>query len=47
MTIKNNEPNQAILQQLAGAFTSIPFNQMLGLKLDHIEASHIHHEFST
>lgn len=41
MTIKNNEPNQAMLQQLAGAFTSIPFNQMLGLKLDHIEASHV------
>ena len=27
---------EAALQLLAGAFSSIPFNRMLGLKLDHI-----------
>lgn len=32
---------QAQLQQLSLAFTSIPFNQMLGLKLDALEEDHV------
>ena len=28
--------HQALLQQLSSAFTSIPFNKMLGLQLDHL-----------
>lgn len=29
-----------IIQQLNTIFTSIPFNRMLGLKLDHLDATH-------
>ena len=32
----NQEMQQQILQQLSQAFTAIPFNQMLGLHLNHI-----------
>ncbi len=39
----NNPANgmDAILQQLSGAFTSIPFNRLLGLKLDHLDNNHV------
>lgn len=30
-----------MLQQLAAAFTEIPFNRMLGLKLEHFESDHV------
>lgn len=30
-----------IIQQLNTIFTAIPFNRMLGLKLDHLDATHI------
>lgn len=38
----NTQPKHhaVILQQLSAAFTSIPFNQMLGLKLTHLESNH-------
>ena len=35
-----------LLQQLAGAFTSIPFNQMLGLRLDHLDATSVAMSFN-
>jgi uncharacterized protein (TIGR00369 family) len=38
--------HQLMLQQLAGAFTSIPFNQMLGLKLDHLDGHTVTMSFS-
>lgn len=38
--------HDAILQQISVAFTTIPFNQMLGLKVDHIEASQVMMSFS-
>lgn len=38
--------HEAILQQLSVAFTTIPFNQMLGLKIDHIEDAHVMMSFS-
>lgn len=31
------DKNKAVIQQLSSAFMSIPFNQMLGLKLDHLD----------
>jgi uncharacterized protein (TIGR00369 family) len=37
---------QQILQQLSQAFSAIPFNQMLGLRLDHISADHVIMSFS-
>lgn len=37
---------EAVLQQLTVAFTTIPFNQMLGLKIDHIEDSAVTMSFS-
>ncbi len=30
-----------MLRQLSSAFTAIPFNRMLGLKLDHISTDHV------
>lgn len=30
-----------IYQELVSAFTSIPFNKMLGLKLDHLDTDHV------
>lgn len=43
---KNSQPTQnkiqhAMLQQLTQAFVSIPFNQMLGLKLDHLDTKNV------
>lgn len=32
---------QAVLQELSNAVTNIPFNQMLGLQLDHLENDHV------
>lgn len=34
---KINSQDHRIVQQLGTAFTSIPFNQMLGLRLDHLD----------
>lgn len=34
MTLQNSE---VMIQQLSAAFTTIPFNQMLGLRLDHLD----------
>ncbi|HTM63109.1 MAG TPA: thioesterase family protein [Gammaproteobacteria bacterium] len=31
------DKNTAVIQQLSSTFMSIPFNQMLGLKLDHVD----------
>lgn len=31
----------ALLQQLSQTFTEIPFNQMLGLRLDHLDEEHV------
>lgn len=36
----------AILQQLSSAFTAIPFNQMLGLKLNHLAPDQVVMNFS-
>lgn len=36
-----SEKTRAMLQQLAGAFTAIPFNRMLGLRLDHLDLEHV------
>ena len=33
--------SEMILQQLNAAFVGIPFNQMLGLRLDHVDAEHV------
>jgi uncharacterized protein (TIGR00369 family) len=48
MTIETDKEKQitAALTQLTAAFTAIPFNQMLGLKLDHISADHITMSFA-
>lgn len=37
----SNSKLTALLQQLSSAFTTIPFNRMLGLELDHIDAQHV------
>src|SRR3990167_8803289 len=43
----NSNPTQhAILQHLSRVFTGIPFNQMLGLQLDHIDTQHITMSFN-
>ncbi len=34
-------PQEVMLQQLSSAFTAIPFNKMLGLKLDYISSDHV------
>ena len=36
----------AILQQLSSAFTAIPFNQMLGLRLDHLDNDYVSMSFN-
>jgi uncharacterized protein (TIGR00369 family) len=41
MTSSDASKQQALLQQLSAAFTAIPFNKMLGLQLDHINADHV------
>lgn len=48
MTQANNSDKtpEKMLQHLAAAFTSIPFNRMLGLQLDHITADHVTMNFS-
>jgi len=38
--------HQVLLQQLSVAFTSIPFNQMLGLKLEHLEDKQVAMSFN-
>lgn len=38
--------HEAILQQLSVAFTTIPFNQMLGLKIDYIEDTKVAMSFN-
>jgi len=35
-----------LLQHLSAAFTSIPFNRMLGLQLDHLSSDHVVMNFS-
>lgn len=35
-----------MLQELSSAFTAIPFNRMLGLKLNHLDAEHVSMTFS-
>jgi len=41
MTHTSEQFQRAMLQQLSGAFTAIPFNQMLGLTLDHLSAKEV------
>lgn len=41
-----NATAEPILQQLSHAFTSIPFNQMLGLRLDHMDHDYISMSFN-
>lgn len=41
-----NKTEQIKLQQLSQAFTEIPFNRMLGLKLDHLSLDHVIMSFS-
>lgn len=36
-----NTHEERILQALATAFTTIPFNQLLGLHLDHLDLNHV------
>lgn len=38
---KLNQHTEVILQQLSAAFTSVPFNHLLGLKLDHLDAKSV------
>ncbi|MHB1221497.1 MAG: thioesterase family protein [Gammaproteobacteria bacterium] len=38
---ENSEKQQTILHELARVFTDIPFNKMLGLKLESLDASHV------
>lgn len=40
------DKNSVIMQQLGTAFTTIPFNQMLGLRLDHIDENYACMSFS-
>lgn len=42
----NPTPNEAVLQLLSTAFTNIPFNQMLGLRLDHLSSDEAHMSFT-
>lgn len=44
--MQENTGYQAMLQQLSSAFTDIPFNRMLGLKLDHIDQQHVTMSFA-
>ena len=46
MSEQSSSAFHPMLQQLTGAFTSIPFNQMLGLKLEHIDSGHVIMSFS-
>lgn len=46
MKTKDENFPHAMLQQLAAAVTDIPFNRMLGLKLDHIDDKHVTMSFS-
>lgn len=39
-------PNEAVLALLSTAFTSIPFNQMLGLRLDHLSSEEVRMSFT-
>lgn len=41
-----SSPFQNVIQQLSIAFTSIPFNQMLGLKLDHLDEKSVTMSFA-
>ena len=41
MTTPFNQKQKEIMLQLSQAFTEIPFNQMLGLQLDALEADHV------
>lgn len=42
----HNSHSQAMMQQLSAAFTSIPFNRMLGLQLDHLDKSQVTMSFA-
>lgn len=37
---QGSAPQQQVLQQLSQAFVEIPFNRMLGLRLDHLDTEH-------
>ncbi|EKD72097.1 MAG: hypothetical protein ACD_46C00010G0002 [uncultured bacterium] len=41
MSALKNKNATTLLQQLASAFTAIPFNQMLGLKLEHLDSKNV------
>lgn len=41
MKTKDMTKESVMIQQLTTIFTSIPFNRMLGLKLDHLDATHV------
>jgi uncharacterized protein (TIGR00369 family) len=46
--MKHQEPliQQTMLQQLSRVFIDIPFNQMLGLTLDHLDINHVAMRFN-
>lgn len=46
MTPTLQQKHAAILQELSGAFTNIPFNQMLGLRLDQLSSDHVTMSFA-
>lgn len=39
--VKNSPAQEVILQQLATAFSAIPFNKMLGLNLNKLDKNHV------
>ncbi len=47
MSLKtDNEKQQVILHSLIAAFNDIPFNNMLGLQLEHVDLDHVVMNFS-
>lgn len=46
MTLAPKHSPQVLLQQLSLAFTEIPFNRMLGLRLDHLDENHVTMSFN-
>jgi uncharacterized protein (TIGR00369 family) len=46
MTMQTTKIQRLMLQQLSSAFTEIPFNRMLGLRLDQLDANQITMSFN-
>lgn len=44
--MEENAAQQLVLQQLSQAFIEIPFNRMLGLRLDHLDPNQVMMSFS-